>query len=255
MNSLELGKLKSEIEANKAKAYKYRGSGGGSDNQMITNSLPGQLRQLSVGKMIDHNKGGKGSSIPINNREADIWSDYIGRGGMNAFDAHYANASQEDRNTGWGRYDLTSAEKVAPKEYVNIVNPNTGKAEPMIKALASWDSGSAPDNIMDYMENANNMREVDVSYTDRDGDTHTREVVQGYVYIPIGKEIRSKQYMAGFNKSFGVNTRQHGLPTSITNEMQRENTYQGIDNRVNKMREEGYSEEDIKTYMNTRYGI
>ena len=130
MNQFELEKMKSDIEYRKSRAAGGKGSG----KTQITNTLNTQYTRLkkNAGKMLptigkNADPMAQGASIRIPPKEQKFFKSYFEDVVPTAFDAHYANASEEERNEGVGKYDLSNAtvnllEKVAKEKEINHID-------------------------------------------------------------------------------------------------------------------------------------
>ena len=256
MNDADLMKLKADLEFNKARIQKYKNAGKGSgskDVRRIVNSVIPAWNRVPVGEMTEHSIDKKGGGIPITNKEWDYYKDYIMNSGKIAYDAHYANVSEEDRkdNPSYGKYDLSTAINLKGKELVRMKIPGTNKIEPMIKVQATWDEDNAPEGIMDYGDNRHNMSYSVLKEWDKKEQEYVeRDVVTGHVYVPMGRETRSSTWRMGLNKYLGLHNRIDAGAPSVTNQMYAADAMSGSSQMLEYlMSEEGLSRSQAEQIM------
>lgn len=259
MNQYELEKMKSEIAYRKAKAAGGKGSG----KTQITNTLNTQYTRLkkNAGKMLptigkNADPTAQGASIRIPPKEQKFFKSYFEDVVPTAFDAHYANASEEEKNEGVGKYDLSNA-TVNLLEKVAKENPNTGQVESFIKAKVFYEDDFAPDDIMDYTYNVNNWKEktrrIEIKDNDKDLGYRVEEKdgYEGIVFIPVEKEVYDKGFTTELAKF-------RNLGTNIQN-YEAGNTFQGdVMNYQNNFKSmvddlvfnQGYSVEEAERVVN-----
>jgi hypothetical protein len=237
MNAYDLQLLKSKIEYNLGKGKGKTGS----DKRKITNNLRSDYSKLrdNPGKMlptigVNADPTARGAALNLSPNEATFWTNHFKNKNPIAYDAHYGNAGDEEKELGLGKYDLRNAD-VYLKEKVIKTNPDNGKNEAFLLAEVFYPEDTAPDGINDYNFNRSNFKEVDDrvvgSYIDKDDEEKKYIEEDGYighVYIRVEDEVQD----LGFNTEYAKELGRH---TDILN-YQRGATPQGDvqDNFLNK---------------------
>ena len=200
MNNLELQKLKSGIQVDKARVQKLTtvksSKSKGSSKTRLLNTVNNQFDELKVGTMASDvltpgaergstmwgegfkNIMNKGTSAPIASKKLrDFWGDYFVNGaGKNkiAYDINFDNIAAKDKanNTNsleeypsFGRYDISTADSVVPLEYVR--KKVNGKIKKFVKLEVSFQderAGGLEDGIPESVRYATGDEDSDLDH-------------------------------------------------------------------------------------------
>ena len=257
MNDADLMKLKADLEWNKARIAKAKAAGKGKgtkDVQRIVNSVVPSWNRLPAGEMVESSQGTKGGGNPISNKEWNYLKDYIIRTGKLGYDANYGVSSDEDRKSGYGKYDLSNAMELGGGEYVRMKIPGTDKIEPMIKLKVTWAEDAAPEHIIDYGDNRHNMAATTKKvYNKEDEEWEEIDVITGHVYVPMGRETRSSTWRTGFNKNLGYHNRIDGGAPTVTNTMYAMDGFQDSQQYLEYLISLGATENEARKYMQMKF--
>jgi len=200
MNNLELQKLKSGIQVDKARVQKLTtvksSKSKGSSKTRLLNTVNNQFDELKVGTMASDvltpgaergstmwgegfkNIMNKGTSAPIASKKLrDFWGDYFVNGaGKNkiAYDINFDNIAAKDKanNTNsleeypsFGRYDISTADAIVPLEYVR--KKVNGKIKKFVKLEVSFQekrAGNISDGIPESVRYAIGDEDSDLDH-------------------------------------------------------------------------------------------
>lgn len=214
MNAYELEKMKAEINYRNSKSS--GSSSKGSGKTQITNTLNTTFTKLkqNPGEMMpssgrNASPTALGASKRMTNKDTKYFKEWLSNSNVQAYDAHYANRKEDDKEENNGKYDLRGAD-VSMIEKVALTNPDNGNVESFIKAMVFYADDIAPDDIDDYTYNTGNWTETSINrkFINKDKETEYEEIDgwRGYVYIPVEKEVYDKGFASELAKYKNLGT-------------------------------------------------